>query len=146
SKTARLVAGSFAHTVDTVSRESTNGTPREHMRMILHAFADELARRKMSGAVVLLYSVRDQTESLETAAELIALGRAAGLPVLDAGPVLRSHAVDGRVASLYTNDELHLNARGHAVIADWLHQALPAAFGAKSAVGDGREVLRGIDE
>ncbi len=126
SHTARLIVGLFADTIDRIQRANIPLAPREHMALILNAFAEEMAHRKMKGVVVLLYSVADLRESMEAAAAIANLARGAGLPVLDSAPVLRAAAANGDLSSLYVDDQLHFNAVGHQVVARWLHERLPA--------------------
>ncbi len=128
SHTARLIAGLFADTVDRLQRGSVVSSPREHMTLVINAFAKEMIRRNMRGVVVLLYSVSDLTNSIDAAHAIADVATAAGLPVLDAAPVLRANAIGGDPRSLYVDDQLHFNAVGHRVIGRWLHEALPAAL------------------
>jgi hypothetical protein len=94
-----------------------------HLDSILRAAQRELAAQGGSLAVVVLPLVKGPTPG-EIETRMVTVARQVGVPVLDAGDLIRGAIARGESVFVSQMD-LHYGPRGHRLVADWLHDQLP---------------------
>jgi len=103
-------------------------TRLEHIELILRAARKELEARHIA-LVVDVLPARTWLETLVTwqhhAPAIVATAQRAGVPVLDASDVYRDAVVNGQKLFFDHPADIHFAAKGHSLLATWLHERLP---------------------
>ncbi|MEO8601926.1 MAG: SGNH/GDSL hydrolase family protein [bacterium] len=115
-----------------LTRQGSWGTSPEvqlqHLDAIVRTALAATRARHIPFVVVALPAagaLEDGPRGVDFAAEVLAIAASAGVPALDATPLIRAALARGD--DPVQADRTHLNERGHALVAQWLHDELPAA-------------------
>jgi lysophospholipase L1-like esterase len=110
-----------------------------HLEAVLRAFRDDLAARRIPLVVDVLplrdaLEARDpsSTEAYATRTRMVEVARSLGIPVLDPWDALEDAVKregSDRWFSTAMPHDLHFGPEGHALLARWLDERLPAASG-----------------
>jgi len=132
-----LAAGSSAAAfaasgLASLTHQSSSGEPPDvqlqRLEAILRAAREATRAHHVRFVVVVLPAagtLQHPGGGLDFAAAVEAITTRLGIPTLDATPLIRDALARGEHP--VQDDQTHFNARGHALMADWLHQRLERA-------------------